>query len=157
MRLAAIREEGFTLLELMIVVTIIAIIMSMGVPMYMRTVSKAKEISVADELKKIADAIDLYIVENNEPPASLADVGMDGMTDPWGNPYEYLPLTGSHAPGNSKGKARKDHNLVPINTDYDLYSRGPDGKTASPLTANQSKDDIVRAQNGAFFGTAEDY
>ena len=52
---------------------------------------------------------------------------------------------------------RKDKNLVPINTDFDLYSLGKDGLSAGPLTAKDSRDDIVRANNGAFIGRAEDY
>jgi len=46
---------------------------------------------------------------------------------------------------------------VPLNTDYDLYSQGPDGQSVSPLTAAKSRDDIIRANNGDFIGTAEDY
>lgn len=52
---------------------------------------------------------------------------------------------------------RKDHSLVPINSDYDLYSMGPDGKSQAPLTANASRDDIIRANNGAFYGKASNY
>jgi general secretion pathway protein G len=52
---------------------------------------------------------------------------------------------------------RKDRNLVPINSDYDLYSMGPDGESMPPLTAARSRDDIVRANNGGFVGTAEAY
>ena len=52
---------------------------------------------------------------------------------------------------------RKDHNLVPLNTDFDLYSMGPDGESASPLTAKASRDDIIRANNGSYIGTATNY
>ena len=55
------------------------------------------------------------------------------------------------------GHARKDHSLVPINTDFDLYSMGPDGRSSPPLTAKASRDDIVRANDGAFVGVAADY
>jgi general secretion pathway protein G len=64
-----------------------------------------------------------------------------------------LPLTTPAA----KGQARKDHSLVPLNSDYDLYSTGPDGATASPLTAQASRDDILRANNGRFVGPASMY
>ena len=56
-----------------------------------------------------------------------------------------------------KGKLRKDKNLVPINSDYDFYSMGSDGKSFPPLTANDSRDDIVRGRNGAYFGPASEY
>ena len=48
-------------------------------------------------------------------------------------------------------------NVVPINSDFDLYSMGEDGKSKSPLTAKPSHDDIVRANDGAFIGLATDY
>jgi general secretion pathway protein G len=55
------------------------------------------------------------------------------------------------------GQQRKDRNLVPINSDYDLYSMGPDGRSVSPLTAQASRDDIIRANDGGFVGKASDY
>ena len=70
------------------------------------------------------------------------------------NNYQYLNIR-SAGPG--LGAVRKDGNLNPLNTDFDLYSTGKDGRSKSPLTAKHSRDDIVRANNGAFFGLAEDY
>jgi len=52
---------------------------------------------------------------------------------------------------------RKDKNLTPINTYYDLYSTGKDGLSVSPLTAKHSRDDIVRANDGGFIGLATDF
>jgi general secretion pathway protein G len=59
--------------------------------------------------------------------------------------------------GRPIGQLRKDRNLVPINTDFDLFSRGKDGQTNFPLTAQRSRDDIVRANNGGYIGLASDY
>jgi len=60
--------------------------------------------------------------------------------------------------GNSaKGKARKDHSLVPLNTDYDLYSKGKDGQSRPPLPAPVSQDDVLRANNGGFIGLASTF
>ena len=75
------------------------------------------------------------------------------MRDPWGNADQYL----SHDDVKGKGNFRKDKNIVPINSDYDLYSMGPDGDSVPPLTATPSRDDIVRANNGRFVGIAADY
>jgi len=55
------------------------------------------------------------------------------------------------------GKRRKDHSLVPVNSDYDLYSMGPDGKSKPPFTARDSRDDIVRAANGGFIGPVSEF
>ena len=57
----------------------------------------------------------------------------------------------------NKGQARKDHSLVPINSDFDLFSIGRDGQSAGALTAAASQDDIVRASDGAFVGLGRDY
>lgn len=53
--------------------------------------------------------------------------------------------------------ARKDHALHPLNTDFDLYSCGKDGETAKPLTAQKSRDDIIRANDGQYIGLASNY
>lgn len=57
----------------------------------------------------------------------------------------------------AQNNARKDHNLHPINSDFDLYSSGADGQSSKPLTAGASKDDIIRANNGSFYGYGKDY
>jgi general secretion pathway protein G len=46
---------------------------------------------------------------------------------------------------------------VPINSDFDLYSLGKDGKSAGPLTALASRDDVILANDGRFVGLASDY
>ena len=53
--------------------------------------------------------------------------------------------------------ARWKKNDFPITTDFDLYSMGPDGQTQQNLQSAKSKDDIVRADEGAFVGKASTY
>jgi general secretion pathway protein G len=112
------------------------------------------EIAIAD-ITLISGELDTYYTVHNSYPDSLSALGLndDALTDEWGFSYRYLNI----ATVKGNGKLRKDHSLVPINTDYDLYSVGKDGKTASPLTSALSRDDIVRAKNGAFIGKATDY
>lgn len=55
------------------------------------------------------------------------------------------------------GKPRKDHFLHPINSDFDIYSMGKDGDTVAPLTAKKSHDDIIRANDGGFYGLAANF
>ncbi len=71
---------------------------------------------------------------------------------PWGNPYEFADYNTI-----PPGQRRKDKNLVPINSDYDLYSMGKDGQSVAPLTAAKSRDDIIRANDGLYIGLAENY
>jgi general secretion pathway protein G len=47
--------------------------------------------------------------------------------------------------------------LVPVNSDYDLYSMGPDGDSKPPFTAKASRDDIVRASNGSWIGPVSEF
>ena len=55
------------------------------------------------------------------------------------------------------GAARKDGNLVPINTNYDLCSYGKDGKSKAPLRAKDSHDDIIYANDGGYIGLASEF
>jgi general secretion pathway protein G len=86
----------------------------------------------------------------------LDEVELTNRIDPWGNPYQYLVILGKKK-SEVAGKWRKDRFLVPINSDFDLYSMGKDGKSQPPLTANASHDDIVRANNGEYIGEASKY
>ncbi len=145
---------GFTLLELLVVTGIISILASMAIPSFQQALGIARQTRAVQELRALSRDIDAYLIRNGALPDALADVGRASLRDPWGHPYAYLRIDGGKK-GN--GQVRKDHNLVPLNTDYDLYSMGPDGKSVSPLTAAQSRDDVVRAQNGEFYGPASGY
>jgi general secretion pathway protein G len=87
----------------------------------------------------------------NTLPRTLAEAGI-ATVDPWGRPYVYL-----RAADASRSQLRKDGELVPLNSDFDLYSLGPDGVSALALPAAPSRDDVVRAANGAFIGVAANY
>ncbi len=52
---------------------------------------------------------------------------------------------------------RKDRLLFPLNTDYDLFSVGPNGKSLASLGDNFSLDDVIRANDGNYFGPAKNY
>ena len=144
---------GITLLELMFAVAIVGILLAVALPSYARYVARANTAAAIADIAKIHLAIQTYVLNHDAPPPDLAAIGKAGMLDPWDRPYEYLSFDGLKG----KGKMRKDKNLVPINTEYDLYSVGPDGDSVPPLTAKPSRDDIVMANNGGFIGLASDY
>ncbi len=147
-------SNGLTLVELMIVIALISIISAVAIPSYMSYIEEAQINKTIKQINVMELIIESHAFANDGVfPATLAEVGLDGERDIWGNPFGYLNI----ATTNGNGQARKDRNLVPINSDYDLYSSGPDGRSAGPLTAQQSQDDIVRANNGGFVGVAEDY
>ncbi len=96
--------------------------------------------------------ITAYKTGNGTYPNGLDDIGQGGLLDPWGNPYEYLNIVDANPP---RGKMRKDRFHVPVNSDYDLFSRGKDGQTRKPFQNPKSRDDIVRANDGEYVGPAE--
>jgi general secretion pathway protein G len=146
-------QSGFTLIEILIAITILVVISSIALVGY-RGYIKATRVNIAiNQLTEMSIAINDYGLNNASFPASLDVIGLDNMQDPWGNPYQYLNIVAD--PGN--GGVRKDHNLVPLNTDYDLFSMGPDGSSVGPLTAKASRDDIIRANNGSYIGPAAEY
>jgi len=127
------RAQGFTLLEVMVVVVIIAVMAAVVAPGVLGKLEDAKVERVKADLKSIAGTLDLYKLDNFQYPST--DQGLEALvskpsgdpepkawksylkktpTDPWKNPYKYLS-PGSHG-------------------EFDIYSFGPDGR--------QSDDDI---------------
>lgn len=148
-------QSGFQLLELLIALAVISVLAVIAIPSYSDYRDRVDNATAAGDIASIVQAIERFYTENNHYPDTLNEAGMDNLQDPWGNAYHYLRINGANLKG--KGSLRKDKNLVPINTDYDLYSNGKDGNTSAPLTAKNSRDDIIRANNGKFIGLAEDY
>ena len=145
-------QVAFTIIELLISVAILSLVFSIAVPLYQDYVKEGRISVAVQDLRNISFVLD-DVLSDGDLPSSLTDVGIN-YNDPWGNPYQYLNL---QDPSVNKGQVRKDKNLVPINSDYDLYSMGPDGDSKGPLTAKASRDDIVRANDGGFFGEAQYY
>jgi general secretion pathway protein G len=141
-----------TLIELMLALIVVALIGSIALPSYRAQISRTRVSQAVTDIKRLEMNIERYVTANGEYPSSLTDLGGTAPVDPWGRPYRYLRMEGA-----SVGQVRKDHALHPLNTDYDLYSTGADGRTATPLTAAISRDDIVRARNGSFVGLASTY
>jgi len=147
--------KGFGLLELMIVLVVAGLMATLAIPAYNGLIQKARIERAVGDIGSIHIKIEEYQIKNgHQLPASLDDLPIDVGLDPWGQPYHYLNIE-TAGPGN--GGLRKDGKLNPLNTDYDLYSIGADGSTSGPLSAKSSRDDIVRANNGAYIGLGEDY
>lgn len=146
-------SRGFTLLELLFALAVAAVLTTVAVPAYRGYVERSRISAAIADIAGIHLAIQRHVTANYQPPPDLATVGMAGRLDPWGRQYAYLSFTGLKG----KGPMRKDKNLVPINSQYDLYSMGPDGESVAPLTAKASRDDVILANDGGFIGLASDY
>jgi general secretion pathway protein G len=71
-------QEGFTLLELMIVMIIIGVLAAIAVPAYIQSVRKAREAVLKEDLQTIRSAIDSYTVDKSKAPQSLDDLVQAG-------------------------------------------------------------------------------
>jgi general secretion pathway protein G len=69
---------GFTLLEMMIVVTIMLILLSIGAGRYEMSITRAKEAALAQDLSVMRRAIDQYTIDKAAPPQSLDDLVNSG-------------------------------------------------------------------------------
>ncbi len=119
--------EGFTLLELLVVLGIIALLATLVAPQVIRYLSDARSKTAETQLQNISSAVELYYLDNGAYPP--ADVGLSalvtapqsltswkgpylkkqgGVVDPWGKPFLYR-IPGEHGA-------------------YDIWSLGRDGK-----------------------------
>jgi general secretion pathway protein G len=150
------RVMAFTMVELLLAVAILGTLSAIAVPTYQNYTDKTRNSTAITDIRKIELGIAGFQAERGRPPNTLAEAGLPTQLDPWGRPYQYLRIQGVD-PKDIKHLTRKDHSTHPINTDFDLYSMGKDGKSQQPLTSEASWDDIVRANNGAFVGLASEY
>ena len=67
-------RRGFTLLELMIVITIIAILASIAIPMYQAIILRSKETVLKNNLHELRTTIDQYTADKKKAPQSLQDL-----------------------------------------------------------------------------------
>ncbi len=137
-----LRERGFTLIEIMVVVVILAILGALVVPKVMSRPDEARVVAARQDLGAISQALKLYRLDNHRYPST--EQGLDALIrrpatqpvavnwrtggyleklprDPWGTPYQYLQ------PG-QRGE-------------FDLFSLGADGQpggqgTDADLSAN---------------------
>jgi general secretion pathway protein G len=153
-RLTALPGAGFTVVELLAVLTIIAILAAFGIPKLHQIRQQALIVRAIGDIRAIQTDLMALETQGSPLPATLAGVGRAGMLDPWGHPYVYNPF-----PPNGHGVppgARRDRFLVPVNSTFDLYSMGPDGRSV-PAFSGPGGDDIVRANDGGYTGLASRY
>jgi general secretion pathway protein G len=123
------RDAGYTLLELLVVMGILAVLTAVATPQLMGYFGKAKAQSVQLQIENIGTALELYYMENGTYPSASAGLKAlveatpeaprwngpylkkaKNLLDPWGRPYQY--------------------NYPGANGEYQVYSFGPTGKAS---------------------------
>jgi general secretion pathway protein G len=138
----------------MIAVTVVAALTAIAVPQFASYRLHAQIAQAVSDIRSVDLAIQIYRRQNHSLPATLSDLGGFIKPDPWGRPYEYLKIEGDLL---ALTKAKKDLFHVPINSDFDLFSRGLDGATSSVVILPASQDDIIRANGGGYVGLGSEY
>jgi general secretion pathway protein G len=71
-------DRGFTLIELMVVISLIVILASMGLVQYRNSVTRSKEAVLKEDLFRLRDAIDQYYADKNQYPSTIEALVTDG-------------------------------------------------------------------------------
>ena len=104
------RQSGFTFLELLIVMTIMAILAMVAIPTFMAHIRSARETRLQQDLMVMRDAIDHFTVDKEKAPQSLQELVTGGYlralpedpitrsTDSWRIEMESESVGGNNAP-----------------------------------------------------------
>jgi general secretion pathway protein G len=158
------RSQGFTLVELVVVMGILAILTLLGTGAYSHFINKAKNTRAIAEIRLLEKEILEFWQTNDRLPDTLAELGHAAMLDPWKTPYQYINFDTTSGgedirritkKNNNKGKGKG--NSAVLNEDFDLFSMGKDRLSAPDLNDGSSLDDIVRADDGRYTGLASEY
>ena len=102
-----LRTAGFTLLELMIVISIIIILASITLPQYQKTIMHTRETVLKDDLRKMRSLLDQFAADKGRLPQSLDEVVSEGYMreipiDPFTGNKDWALTTGED-PNSSEG------------------------------------------------------
>lgn len=128
-------KQGFTLVELLIVIVVVALMSTVAMPLYESYALRAKTSDATTDMLRIQMAIEHFESNNFHLPDSLADIGMQDLVDPWGHTYVYeRKVAGEQSiePDEAfEGQIRIFKNLNLAQLGYELSSAGPQGEDSA--------------------------
>ena len=134
--------RGFTLVELLMIVAIIGILSTLAIPSFTKYITTAKNSRCISDIRTLNQDISAWFLDNGTYPALYTDIpGRATLVDGWGRQYQYAVVVGL-----------KDRFGELLNNDYDLYSKGADGISASVFDDATCTDDITLANYGSYVG-----
>ena len=140
---------GFTLIELMTVTVVMGTLAAMAMARVTYTIQQARVAKATGDIRALtADILGYQTASAGHAlPPGLVDVDRAGILDPWGRPYVYVLFSAGGIP-------RTDVFGIDLNSDFDVYSEGIDGASATSITAGPSQDDVLLGNDGGFIGRA---
>lgn len=69
-----VRNRGFTLIEMMVVISLILVLLSIALPMYTQSIIRARETTLRQNLATLNKVIDQYTLDKQKAPQSLEDL-----------------------------------------------------------------------------------
>ncbi len=130
------KRSGFTLIELILVITIIGVLAAMVVPRFVGRSEEARKARSKADIASIGTALDLYELDIGEYPTSLEDLaGREPPTgveaNQWNGPYLKKGL-----PKDPWGRTYVYNAQSQRGQDFDLYSLGKDGQPGNDDITN---------------------
>lgn len=118
-------ERGYTLLELMIVVTIVAILATLAQPMWQESVTRAREASLKQTLFTMRDVLDQYRADRGKYPQAMEEVVSAGyLRQMPSDPFTRSVTTWQEIPSESEGGVFDVHSGSPlVGTDGTPYNQ----------------------------------
>lgn len=145
-------KVGFTLIEMMLVVAIVALLFSLLAPVVTQARRKATITIAITDIRSLMQLITIYEDDHRgAAPKNLASVVDHEVLDPWNGEYVYNRFDTISADDLRYYEAGN-----PLNSRYDLYSHGPDKVSSPSLNSGSGRDDVVRAADGLIVARASE-